>query len=285
MKKLNFNVAEVLGLILLILSFFTPVFETKLNTNLLLRLINSYLIAYIGYMISFMDTKRVLILFIPLIFHSIIILFLMNNFIINFDKSIVENIIKILTSYYDLILLILIFFILEFLINKLIGSFLTNILAAVSFVFYFILVIFEKPESLVVLKDIFLYFAIYVMAIRIRSANKIDGKAYILAIILVLAEIYIRYKFKIDYGFIISIIALTYLLLKSMINVTSKTRLNSMIFSYIYILPSLLIGIKSFYKTDEFAILIIGVLSCFILGDFLGKIKSKYISSILIGLS
>lgn len=109
MKKIN--LASLLGLILLIISFFTPIAapSIKLNTEIIYRIVNTYLIAYIAYMISFMDTGRVGLLFLPLVFHLLINFFLIKGFKLSLNKSILDDFYQILRRLYDLISLVGIF--------------------------------------------------------------------------------------------------------------------------------------------------------------------------------
>src|SRR5699024_7655700 len=166
MKKIN--LASLLGLILLIISFFTPIAASsiKLNTEIIFRIVNTYLIAYIAYMISFMDTGRVGLLFLPLVFHLLINFFLIKGFNLSLNKSILDDFYQILRRLYDLISLVGIFFLIEFIINRIFGNTFTSIVGIISLALFYY---YDYSKILIGFpnfKDLFLYFSVFVMGLR-----------------------------------------------------------------------------------------------------------------------
>ncbi len=287
MKKINIHLASFLGLILLITSFFTPILASliKLNTDTIFRLINSYLIAYFAYMISFMDTKKVLLLFLPLLTFTIINLFIVNGFTPKINKDLVTDIYLNIRNFYDLIGLVGIFFLIEFLSNRIFGNTFTSILGILCLGIFFYYDYSKLLNSIVNFKDIFLYFSVYVMALRVRAANKINPLLYILAIVLLVVEIYINKRFSLNYGYLVSFLAIIYLVLKQIRNPHELTFEKFMIFVYIYIFPSVYLALNSFVITDTAIILVLASLITFFIGQILFYFKIKFINYIFVGIN
>ena len=284
MKKINIHLASFLGLILLITSFFTPILAPliKLNTDTIFRLINSYIIAYLAYMISFMDTKNVLLLFLPLLTFTVINLFIVNGYTPKINKDLVTDIYLNIRNFYDLIGLVGIFFLIEFLSNRIFGNTFTSILGILCLGIFFYCDYSKLLNSIVNFKDIFLYFSVYVMALRVRAANKINPILYILAIVLLIGEIYINKRFSLSYGYLVSFLAIIYLVLKQIRNPQELTFEKFMIFVYIYIFPSVYLALNSFVITDTAIILVLASLITFFIGQILFYFKIKFINYIFI---
>lgn len=287
MKKINIHLASFLGLILLITSFFTPILAPliKLNTDTIFRLINSYLIAYFAYMISFMDTKKVLLLFLPLLTFTIINLFIVNGLTPKINKDLVTDIYLNIRNFYDLIGLVGIFFLIEFLSNRIFGNTFTSILGILCLGIFFYCDYSKLLNSIVNFKDIFLYFSVYVMALRVRAANKINPLLYILAIVLLIGEIYINKRFSLNYGYLVSFLAIIYLVLKQIRNPQELTFEKFMIFVYIYIFPSVYLALNSFVITDTSIILVLASLITFFIGQILFYFKIKFVYYIFVGIN
>lgn len=287
MKKINIHLASFLGLILLITSFYTPILAPliKLNTTTIFRLINSYLIAYLAYMISFMDTKKVFLLFLPLLTFTIINLFIVNGFTPKLNKDLVTDIYINIRNFYDLIGLVGIFFLIEFLSNRIFGNTFTSIAGVLCLAIFFYYDYSKFLRSIVNYKDIFLYFSVYVMALRVRTANKINPILYIFAIVLLIGEIYIDKRFSLSYGYPISFLAIIYLVLKQIRNPQDLTFEKFMIFVYIYIFPSVYLALNSFVDTGTDIILILSGLITFFIGQILFYFKIKFINYIFVGIN
>lgn len=287
MKKINIHLASFLGLILLITSFFTPILAPliKLNTTTIFRLINSYLIAYLAYMISFMDTKKVLLLFLPLLTFTIINLFIINGFTPKLNKDLARDIYLNIRNFYDLIGLVGIFFLIEFLSNRIFGNTFTSIAGVLCLAIFFYYDYSKFLRSIVNYKDIFLYFSVYVMALRVRTANKINPILYIFAIVLLIGEVYIDKRFSLSYGYPISFLAIIYLVLKQIRNPQELTFEKFMIFVYIYIFPSVYLALNSFVDTGTDIILILSGLITFFIGQILFYFKIKFINYIFVGIN
>lgn len=287
MKKINIHLASFLGLILLITSFYTPILAPliKLNTTAIFRLINSYLIAYLAYMISFMDTKKVLLLFLPLLTFTIINLFIVNGFTPKLNKDLARDIYINIRNFYDLIGLLGIFFLIEFLSNRIFGNTFTSIAGVLCLVIFFYYDYSKFLRSIVNYKDIFLYFSVYVMALRVRTANKINPILYILAIVLLIGEVYIDKRFSLSYGYPISFLAIIYLVLKQIRNPQELTFEKFMIFVYIYIFPSVYLALNRFVDAGTDIILILSGLITFFIGQILFYFKIKFINYIFVGIN
>lgn len=287
MKNIRLNLAGFLGLILLVISFITPLLglSTKLNTQILYRLINSYLIAYIAYMISFMDTRKVILIFLPLIFHVSLDYLLINGFSIKLSKDIIQGVYAIIRNLFDLISLVGIFFLVELILNKVFGNKFTSLLGILSLALF---LYFDYSRILIrftSLKEVFLYFAIFIMALRIRKADKINPLLYVLALILIGSELFISYKYRLDYGYFLSFIPLIYLILKSISNPHEISFEKFMIFVYIYLYPSIFISFRLFVEENRLVTLLLSLLTSLFIGQILYKLRIKFINYLLVGIN
>lgn len=284
MKKIN--LASLLGVILLIISFFTPIAASsiKLNTEIIFRIVNTYLIAYIAYMISFMDTGRVGLLFLPLVFHLLINFFLIKGFNLSLNKSLLEDFYQILRRLYDLISLVGIFFLVEFIINRIFGNTFTSIVGIISLALFYY---YDYSKILIGFpnfKDLFLYFAVFVMGLRIRRADKINPLLYILALGILISEIFLSYKYKLSYGYFISFLLIIYLMLKGFGEASETSFEKFMIFVYIYIYPTIFIGLRIVLGESILVTSLLSTLISLFIGQILFKLNIRPINLLLVGI-
>lgn len=285
MKYLKNNFAVCLAILALIGLIFKAFLAKNLsiNENLIQRALTSYIISYLAFKISYMETKKVGLMFVPLIIYSFLMAIAVNG---GFKAKIAKDILEIITNLYRLMVMVGVFFILELFFNKLVGSLATSVLGGISFLIFLAIIFSKKLSMLEPFEDFFLYFSFYVMAIRVRSASRINPALLVLAIILVIGEIYLKEKYiKIDYGFMLSIFPLAYLSLKTVINEQGFNFLDYLIFALIYIHPALFVIIKAIFPVENLAILIIALLSSYIISEIIFKIKNKYLSYLLLGIN
>ena len=284
MKKIN--LASLLGLILLIISFFTPIAapSIKLNTEIIYRIVNTYLIAYIAYMISFMDTERVGLLFLPLVLHLLINFFLIKGFKLSLNKSILDDFYQILRRLYDLISLVGIFFLVEFLINRIFGSNFSTILGIISLALFYY---YDYSKILIGfpnLKDIFLYFAVFVMGLRIRRADKINPLLYVTSLGILILEIFLSNKYKLGYGYFLSFVLIIYLMLKGFGEASEVSFEKFMIFVYIYMYPTIFIGLRLVLGENILVTSLLATLISLFIGQVLFKLNIRPINILLVGI-
>lgn len=254
-----------------------------INENLIERALTSYIIAYLGFKISYMDTKKVGLIFLPLIFHSLVMALVVRG---SFSVKIPRDMIQIITTLYKLLVMVGVFFVIELIFNKILGSLATSVLGGISLLIFLILNFSKKLAILDPFEDFFLYFSFYVMAIRVRSAARLNPLLLVLSLILVAGEIYMREKYiKIDYGFLLSIFPLSYLALKTISQESAFDLIDHLIFALIYIYPALFVIIKAWLDIEILAISIIAILASYILGQGIFKIKNKYLSYLLLGIN
>ncbi len=285
MKYLKNNFASGLALLALIGLIFKTFIAKNLsiNENIIVRSLTSYVIAYLAFRISFMETKKVGLMFIPLIFHSLIMAISVRG---AFSAKIPGDMVKIITNIYKIMVMVGVFFVLELIFNKLVGSLATSILGGISFLIFLAITFSKKLELLKPYEDFFLYFSFYVMAIRVRSALRLNPFLLVLALALLVGEIYLKEKYiKIDYGFLLSIFPLSYISLKTVKNEATFSLLDYLALSLIYIYPALFVIIKANFALDSLAISIIAILASYILGEGIFKFKNIYLSYLLLGIN
>lgn len=284
MKKIN--LASLLGVILLIISFFTPIAASsiKLNTEIIYRIVNTYLIAYIAYMISFMDTGRVGLLFLPLVFHLLINFFLIKGFNINLNREVLDDFYQILRRLYDLISLVGIFFLVEFLINRIFGSTFSSTLGIISLALFYY---YDYSKILVGFpnfKDLFLYFAVFVMGLRIRRADKINPLLYILSLGILALEIFFSYRYKLNYGYFLSFVLIIYLMLKGFGEASEASFEKFMIFVYIYMYPTIFVGLRIILGENILVTSLLSTLISLFIGQILFRFNIRPINLLLVGI-
>lgn len=285
MKYLKNNFASGLALLALIGLIFKTLIAKNLsiNENIIVRSLTSYVIAYLAFRISFMETKKVGLMFIPLIFHSLIMAISVRG---AFSAKIPGDMVEIITNIYKIMVMVGVFFVLELIFNKLVGSLATSILGGISFLIFLAITFSKKLELLKPYEDFFLYFSFYVMAIRVRSALRLNPFLLVLALALLVGEIYLKEKYiKIDYGFLLSIFPLSYISLKAVKNEATFSLLDYLALSLIYIYPALFVIIKANFALDSLAISIIAILASYILGEGIFKFKNIYLSYLLLGIN
>lgn len=285
MKYVKNNFANGLAFLALVSLIFKAFIGQSLaiDENLIERALTSYVIAYLAFKISYMETKKVGLLFIPLIFHSLVMALIIRG---GFSQKIPSDMVQIITTLYKLLVMVGVFFAIELFFNKLLGSLATSILGGFSLLIFIAIAFSKKLAFLESFEDFFLYFSFYVMAIRVRSAASLNPLLLVLSLILVAGEIYIKEKYiKIDYGFLLSIFPLSYLSLKTVTSESAFDLIDHLIFALIYIYPALFVIIKASLDIEILAISIIAILATYILGQGIYKIKNKYLSYLLLGIN
>ncbi len=285
MKYVKNNFANALGLLAIVGLIFKAFIGQNLsiNENLIERTLTSYIIAYLAFKISYMETKKVGLIFVPLIFHSLVMAIVVRG---GFSQKIPSDMVQIITTLYKLLVMVGVFFAIELFFNKLLGSLATSILGGISLVIFLGISFSKKLAFLDAFEDFFLYFSFYVMAIRVRSAASLNPLLLVLSLILVAGEIYIKEKYiKIDYRFLFSIFPLSYLALKTVSRESVFDLIDHLIFALIYIYPALFVIIKASLDIEMLAISIIAILASYIIGQGIFKIKNKYLSYLLLGIN
>lgn len=285
MKYVKNNFANGLALLALICLIFKAFIGQGLsiNENLIERTLTSYIIAYLAFKISYMETKKVGLIFVPLIFHSLVMALVIRG---GSSQKIPSDMVQIITTLYKLLVMVGVFFAIELFFNRLLGSLATSILGGISLVIFLGISFSKKIAFLESFEDFFLYFSFYVMAIRVRSAASLNPVLLVLSLILAAGEIYIKEKYiKIDYGFLLSIFPLSYLALKTVSRESAFDLIDHLIFALIYIYPALFVIIKASLDIEMLAISIIAILASYIIGQGIFKIKNKYLSYLLLGIN
>lgn len=284
MKYFKNNFAStlcILGLLGLIFKAFLAKYLV-IDENLIERTLTSLIVAYLAFKISFIDTKKVFIMFVPIIFYSLVMAMVVNGK--NFEK-VPYALVEIITNIYKLMLMVGGFFILELIINQILGSRIIPILAGLSLLIFFAIIFIGRLRVLDPFKDYFLYFSFYLMAIKVRSASSIRPVLLVLALGLVAGEVYLREIYiKVDYGFMLTIFPLTYLALKTISKEKSMGFSDYLIFGLIYIYPALFVIIKARMPIEDIGILIISILASYIIAEAIYKINNKYLSYLLLGI-
>lgn len=281
-KKINF--AAILSILSIIAYIFSPFFAKKLftNENLINNISNAMVISYLAYKISYMDNKNVGLVFLPLAIFPILLAIFVNN---GLSPDIFSDLGTIYTKLYGIMILIGIFFIIELLINNITSALTASVIGFIFFLIYLVLLTGEYLKVLSDYKIFFLYFAIFVMALRIRSASKISPLLIILGFSLVGFEIYLKKSYEfLTYDFLFSLFPLVYLSLKTVQGQDLMTLVDYELFALIYIYPALVVVIKNLLMQNTFSTAIISLLATYIIGELIYKSKNKFISYPLLGI-
>lgn len=286
MKNIKITTMDLLALILMVLSFFLPFLSPSISINLntLLLLTNCYLIAYFAYLISFMDTKKVILMALPLVLYSSFLVFFIRDFKPALSRAVFDDLSYIITNFFDLAFVVMAFFILEFALNRVFGSKFTMALAVVSLAFYLVLINTKIIPFDFYYKDLLLYFSFFVMASKIKPANRISPFLFILAIGLCLGEIYL-YKYLNFYpGMYFSTYVLTYFVLKASQYVEATNLLRYMNFSYLYPYHLNYIILKSYVDASGLVVTILAILTTYLFGQILYRLRLKFLDYLFVGI-
>ena len=283
MKHIKNNFAGILTIIALIGLIFKAFLAGRiLDENLIERSLTSFVITYLAFKISYMETKKVGLILAPLVFHSLLMAVIVNG---GLSLKIASDFLTITTSLYRIIVMLIVFFILEFILNRLLGSLATSVIGGISFLVFLAIYFTKRFAILNSFEDFFLYFSFYVMALRVRSAARLSPVVLVLSIILLIGEIYLKSTYiKIDYSFLFTIFPLAYVSLKTISNESSMGFVDYIIFALIFIYPTIFIALKTNTTIESLGVSIIAILASYILGESIFKIKNKYISYLLLGI-
>lgn len=285
MKYLKNNFANCLALLALLSLIFKAFIAQSLtiNENLITRALTSYTISYLAFKISYMETKKVGLIFLPLIFYSLVTALIVRG---GFGLEIPRDMAQIITNLYKILVMIGVFFVIELIFNRIFGSLATSVLGVISLFIFLILNFSKRLVILETFEDFFLYFSFYIMAIRVRSASSLNPFLLVLGLSLVAGEIYLSEKYiKINYGFLLSIYPLSYLALKTVSHESAFKLIDHLIFALIYTYPALFVIIKTGFDIENVAVSIISILASYILGESVYKIKNKYLSYLFLGIN
>lgn len=283
MKYIKNNFAGILTIFALIGLVFKAFLASKiLNENTIERSLTSFVITYLAFKISYMETKKVGLILAPLVFHSLLMAVIVNG---GLSLKIASDFLTITTSLYRIIVMLIVFFILEFILNRLLGSLATSVIGGISFLVFLAICFTKRFAILNSFEDFFLYFSFYVMALRVRSAARLSPVVLVLSIILLIGEIYLKSTYiKIDYSFLFTIFPLAYVSLKTISNESAMGFVDYIIFALIFIYPTIFIALKTNTTIESLGVSIIAILASYILGESIFKIKNKYISYLLLGI-
>lgn len=285
MKYIKNNFAGILTILALIGLIFKAFFAKYglFNQNLIERSLTSFVIAYLAFKISYMETKKVGLILVPLVFHSLLMALVVNR---GFSSKTPADLLTIITSLYRIIVILSVFFIIEFILNRLLGNLATSVIGGLSFLLYLVISFTKRFGILNGFEDFFLYFSFYVMALRVRSAARLNPLLLALAIFLLAGEVYLKNTYiKIDYDFLFTIFPLAYVSLKTISNESAMGFVDYIAFALIFIYPTVFILLKTNTSIDSLGVSIIAILSSYILGEAVFKIKNKYLSYLILGIN
>ena len=285
MNTYKIKLADGLALLLLLVSYVSPFFANKIkvNINVLTMLINCYIIAYLAYNISFADSKKVLLMALPLIVYGTFIIFYTKGFELTFNKYLLTDINYLIINFFDVIFVVFVFFIIELILSRILGSNITSVIAFLGLLLYLAMHNTYYIPFDFYYKDILVYFAFYVLATRINPAKSINKFLYPLAILLFVGEVYLVYSKNFYLGIYFSLFILTYIILKGDCEVGTRSFGKYLTFAYIYPYKLIYILLAGIIDASTLIVTVMAILVTFFLGEILFKLKMKFLDYILIG--
>lgn len=286
MKTLKINLMDLIALILLVFSFFLPFVGQSIgiNKDILLMLINCYLIGYLAYLISFMETNKVLLMAIPLILYSGFLILFMGDFKFIFDQQRLADLSYVITNLYDLIFVVFCFFIIEIILSRIVGFRATMAFAIISLALYLVMHNTNFLPFDFYYKDLLVYFFFYAMGSRIKPAADFNKILLFFALLFFAGEIYLYFYLNYYPGFYFSTIILSYLILKQSTSVHYANRQRYLFFAYLYPYKAVYVLLKYVIDASPLVITLISVLSIFIIGEAFYKIKVKILDYLFLGI-
>lgn len=286
MRNFRINLADGLGLVVLLASIFAPFFASSinLNTSVVIMLAYCYIFAYLGYIISFTDTGKVFLMGLPLVLYTVFLTLFLRGFQIPDPGHLVTDIMGLLTNSFDLIFVTLVFFLVELVLSKIFGRKLLGVFAALSLGLYLIMVNTSFLPFDIYYKDILVYFAFYTMGSRISPAATFNKWLIPLALLIFIGEVYVVAYYKYYPGIYFSLFILAYVLLKSMGNIESSSMNRFLIFAYLYPYQVLAIVFGTLIKANPLVITSLAVLATYVLSQLIYRFKVKFLSYIYVGI-
>ena len=177
-----------------------------------------------------------------------------------------------------------IFFLVEFVINRIFGSTFTSIIAVISLALFYY---YDYSKILIGFpnfKDLFLYFAVFVMGLRIRGADKINPLLYIFSLGIFALEIFLSSRYKLNFGYFLSFVIIIYLMLKGFGEASEVSFEKFMIFVYIYMYPTIFIGLRLILGENILVTSLLATLISLFIGQVLFKLNIRPINILLVGI-
>lgn len=285
MNTYKIKLADGLALLLLLVSYLAPFFanQIKVNINVLTMLINCYIIAYLAYNISFADSKKVLLMALPLIIYGTFIIFYTKGFKLTVDKYLLTDIQYLIVNFFDVIFVVFVFFIIELVLSRIFGTNITSVITALGILLYLAMHNTTYIPFDFYYKDLLVYFAFYVLATRINPAKSINKFLYPLAFILFVGEVYLVYTKNFYLGIYFSLFILTYIILKGDSPVGTRSFGKYLTFAYIYPYKLNYILLASIVDASPLIVTVMAILVTFLLGEILFKLKVKFLDYIFLG--
>lgn len=286
MNTYKIKFADGFALLLLLISYIVPSFanQIKVNTNVMIMLINCYIIAYLAYTISFTDTKKVILMGLPLIIYSIFIIFYKKGLDVKFNKYLLTDIEYIIVNYFDLMFVVLAFFLVEIILSMVFGTNITSIIGFLCLLLYLAIHNTNIISFDFYYKDLLVYFAFYVLATRINPAKSIKGFLYPLAFFIFAFEIYLTYKKNFYLGIYLSMFILTYIILKGDKDVNSPSFGKYLTFIYLYTFKLNYILLADIIDASTLVVSIMAILITFLIAEILYKLRFKFLDYIFVGI-
>ena len=286
MNTYKIKLADGLALLLLLISYLAPFFanQIKVNINVLTMLINCYIIAYLAYNISFADTKKVLLMALPLLIYGTFIIFYNKGFDVKFSKYLLTDISYLIVNFFDVIFVVFAFFIIELILSRILGTNITSIIAVLGLLLYLAMHNTTYIPFDFYYKDLLVYFAFYVMATRINPAKSINVMLYPLAFIIFAGEVYLVYTKNYYLGIYFSIFILTYIVLKGHQDLGTRNFGKYLTFAYIYPYKLNYILLAGIIDASTLVVTILAIFLTFLIGELFYKMKVKFLDYLFVGI-
>lgn len=210
MKKQKLIIADILAFILSLITIYLPLFTNKPT---FLNYYYMYIVAYFAVIFSNKKDLRVFFSFIPLVSLSFLILYLSGENFQGFD-GLFASFFNTIKTYYGLIFSLFILYLVERILTKVFGSYFTKGLGLIFLLGFLLIENTAYLQSFIEYKDYLFYGFIYFSFARIIPAKKIRPYLYVIFILSFIIELMLIDKYKIFIGFHISLLILTYLILK-----------------------------------------------------------------------
>ena len=219
----------------------------------------------------------------PLIVYGTFIIFYTKGFELTFNKYLIADIKYLIVNFFDVIFVVFVFFIIELILSRILGSNITSLIAFLGLLLYLAMHNTNYIPFDFYYKDILVYFAFYVLATRINPAKSINKFLYPLAILLFVGEVYLVYSKNFYLGIYFSLFILTYIILKGDCEVGTRSFGKYLTFAYIYPYKLIYILLAGIIDASTLIVTVMAILVTFFLGEILFKLKMKFLDYILIG--
>lgn len=283
MKNKKINLSDLLALIFIIAIIFIPFVDFEYK-NYFEQAYKIYFYAYFGFLFLNIKKGKPLLLLFPLVIYSLLIFLLFNGVSFFNNKEVIKDFLMVFYNDFSLIVFALSFFLIERFFTKIFGRYFTSFIAFLSLILYLTMYFTNLLENYDGYKDYFLYLFAFLTFSQVYAKANVKIYLYIIVFLLIVGEIFVIYKYKVNFSFLITPLLFMYILFKREKNVDRPYFERYFLFAIIFIYPIIKYLMAYYLLMRLLPLFIASLLITFFISVIIYEIKSKLLSVFLLGI-